>query len=721
MAAAVIGCHAAADVKLPQIFSDNMVLQRNAAVPVWGTAEPGEKVTVSFAGQTQSVKTGDDGKWMVTLSPMSAAGEGRTMTVCGNNKLTRNNILVGEVWLCSGQSNMEWWLQKSLNGKEEVSRASNPMIRHFSLPYVFKIAPQDDVKPEAVWQVCAPDNIGKFSGVAYFFGKELQKKLNVPVGLIDASWGGTRIEPWISADGFLSMPSLRRNSDRVQAVTPGSELNIRLTKQALTDYEAWLRKAKEAAENGKLLPVPPEYPELLKPRVYHQTPAALYNAMIHPLAPLAIKGVLWYQGCANLVDGMRYKDKMTALLHSFRTAFRNPELPLYFVQLAPFTYGGNDPQALPRFWEAQQKFAESDPYAGMAVINDAGNIRDIHPRNKHTVGHRLALLAFSKSYGMKDIKALSPVYDSFKVQDSQMILSFRNAESLKTRDGKAPSHFEIAGADGVFHPANAVISGSSIILSSADVEKPAFARYAWHQQAEPNVRNEAGLQLGAFRTGTASETALVNSLVPESGRFEAVYRLNPLAPKANAEKVTYQLDRRHELAGKKLKRVAYFLYLVKKDGAREYVYVSMDPFTQDLSRIGVPTFESKAKFQCPVKNLNIFSNSAGVKTGTFASGNIEFWSQDYNPANAAQVPGASAKVFDFGDRYSGNGIGRGKYGSMQIHNTAEKQTVFAYNNWRRNSKCDLGIGNAPGHNTDWTFAGAKNYAQADMLILVETE
>lgn len=214
LAAVVVG-PVWADVKLPQIFSDNMVLQRDAKVPIWGMAEPGERVTVIFAGQSKSNRTGADGKWMLKLDPMPADALGAVLTVEGKNQLTRDNVLVGDVWLCSGQSNMEWWLEKSVNGKQEVVDADYPTIRHFSLPYVCKIDPQPDVGPEAVWRVCRPENIGSFSGVAYFFGREVWKKLNVPVGLIDASWGGTRIEPWISPAGFQSVPALKSISDKV--------------------------------------------------------------------------------------------------------------------------------------------------------------------------------------------------------------------------------------------------------------------------------------------------------------------------------------------------------------------------------------------------------------------------------------------------------------------------------------------------------------------------
>lgn len=418
---------------------------------------------------------------------------------------------------------------------------------------------------------------------------------------------------------------------------------------------------------------------------------------------------------------MCYKDKMAALLNSFRLAFRNPELPMYFVQLAPYAYEKKfDSQALPRLWEAQQAFAESDPFVGMAVINDVGDIHDIHPRNKQTVGRRLALLAFNKTYGMKGCKAFSPVLDSFKVDGCRMVLTFRNTEQLKTRDGKAPSHFELAGADSVFFPAQAVIDNNKIVLTSNNVPKPALVRYAWHQQAEPNVRNEADLQLGSFRAGEVTERTLLDSLVPEAAGYKLVYRLNPLAPGANAEGVTYLRDNSRELRGK-IKRIAYFLYLLKENGIREYVFVSMDPFTQEFGKIGVPTFASRTVFQCQVKKLEVKSNVVHVKTGSFAVGNLEFWSSGYGPENAAKVPGANGETLDFGDRYAGHGIDRNAHGSMQVHNTTEKQTVFAYNNWKANRNCDLGIGNHSGRNTDWTFAGNGNCRQADLLVLVEME
>ncbi len=726
------GCFLSADVKLPLIFSDNMVLQRDAHVPVWGTAAPGEAVTVQFAGQKKSVTAGKDGKWMVKLDPMPANAQNQTMTVTGNNQITRRNILVGEVWLCSGQSNMEWWLKKSLNGKAETAAADYPLMRHFSVPYVTSIEPQDDFYPEkdvrpdylhekSGWQICRPDNIGMFSGVAYFFGRELMQKLNVPVGLIDASWGGTRIEGWISPAGFLSVPALKYRSDKVQATVAGSRINRTITADTIIAYDAWLKQAKEDAASGRLISPPPKYPEELNVSVYHQTPAALYNAMIHPLVPMSIRGVLWYQGCGNVIDGMHYNDKMTALLNSFRTAFGNPELPMYFAQLAPFTYGGIDPEALPRFWEAQQTFAMSDPRVGMAVINDVGNIRDIHPTDKQPVGHRLALLAFKGAYGMKNVKALSPELDSFRTDGGKMVLTFRNAEQLATRDGKAPSHFELAGSNGVYYPADAVISGNSITLYSSAVPSPVFARYAWHQTAEPNVRNEAGLQLGAFRTAAPPELALLKSFVPDCGDYELVYRLNPKAPGTSGRKVVYITDNSKKITGK-LRRIAYFLYLVKKDGTENYVFVSMDPFTKRPGKTGVPDFESGTVFQGIVKNMEVRSNVAGVKNGRFSEGNIEFWSADYKPANSAKIPGADKNTYDFGDGFSGSGIAKAQYGSMQIHNFRERQTVFAFNNWKAGGRSDLGIGNAPKGNPDWTFAAnASGYARAELLVLAETE
>jgi sialate O-acetylesterase len=301
LSAILFSVTASAAVKLPSIIGDNMVLQRERAVPVWGWDDAGAKVTVTL-GEAKATATADsNGRWAVELPAMKAGGP-HTMTIEGTDTVTLKNILVGEVWVCSGQSNMEWAVQSSDNAQQEIAAANHPMIRHIKIPHVPMDTPQDNV-PSDGWRVSSPETVGGFTAVGYFFGRYLSKELDVPVGLIGSNWGGTRIEPWTPPVGFQSVPALKDIADNL-ANFP--------TKNA----------------DGK---------------INHQTPLALYNGMIHPLLPFAVRGAIWYQGESNNGEGMLYYEKMKALINGWRSVWNDPNMPFYFVQLAPFRYGG-DPQ-----------------------------------------------------------------------------------------------------------------------------------------------------------------------------------------------------------------------------------------------------------------------------------------------------------------------------------------------------------------------------------------
>ena len=479
--------------------------------------------------------------------------------------------------------------------------------------------------------------------------------------------------------------------------------------------EKWIADAKAAVAGKQVLPDLPRFPNGLHYE-NQQQPVVLFNTMIHPLLSFAFKGAIWYQGCANVGDGALYKDKMKALVASWRKEFNKPDMPFYFVQLAPFNYG--NPHRLPILWEAQQGFADEDPNAAMAVTNDIGNFRDIHPRNKQDVGARLALLALKYTYGKKDLVADSPFFESLKIENGKAVVTFRNAKTLKTKDGKPAKYFEIAGADSRFYPATAVLSGNKATLSSDKVSNPYMVRYAWNHNVTTTLVNENNLPAGAFRASIPIPVrGALDRLVPEAKSMKVAYAISAKKIWENGAPL-YKQNNSRELAGKKIKTIGYFLHLVGNDGSERYVYATVDPFSQDIAKLGLPTASNQAVFQQIVKNLTVKSNVPGLSNGKFEDGNVEIWSGNYGQMNAAKIPGASNSTYDFGDTKSSD---RDEYGSFQLHNYKQKQTVFAMNNFR-SATPDVGIGNNKQGNPDYTFTGAsKHYSVADLLILVDVE
>ncbi|MFO1487560.1 MAG: sialate O-acetylesterase [Verrucomicrobiota bacterium] len=472
----LLGCVAAmtarADVSLPRILASNMVLQRGQPVPVWGWAGPGEKVTVTFAGQKKSTVADAGGSWKVTLSSLTASAEPREMKISGTNSITLTNLLVGEVWLCSGQSNMEKPIgprsgqRPTSNYLEELADADHPNIRLFCIDRTMTAEPLRDLK-SGEWFQCSSNSLEtiKFSAVAYFFAREIQKELKVPVGLVESSWGGTRIEPWTPPAGFQSVPQL-------------------------TDLS---------------------YPPAAGKKLTNTLPSVLYNAMIAPLVPFAIRGALWYQGESNCMgpqpDGPIYTAKMEALVQGWRKVWAQRKLPFYYVQIAPFRYYDSKTrrapsvETLPEFWEAQTR-ALRIPDTGMAVITDlVDRLNDIHPVQKKEVGQRLALLALAKTYGRRGVVCEGPMYKSVKFGDGKAVVSFDHADGgLMSKDGQPLTWFTIAGADGNFVPAEAKIEGGKIVVSAATVTEPKAVRFGWAETAQPNLFNKAGLPANPFRT-----------------------------------------------------------------------------------------------------------------------------------------------------------------------------------------------------------------------------
>lgn len=708
-----------ADVRLPEVLDSGMVLQRETKVPVWGFADAGEKVTVTFAGQTEIATADADGRWQVELKPLKAGGP-LTMTVKGKNELKLDDILVGDVWLCSGQSNMEWAMSWLPDSREDIPKADHPNIRLFQVEKAWTQRPQDSLK--AKWQPCTPKTVGSFSAVGYYFGRHLHAELNVPIGLVNSSWGGTRIEPWTPPVGFDGVPALSGISDEINAKEPTARRHKELVAQTISQFESWIAETEKNLAGDLPITPPPTFPGQLAPWGDHQSPTVLYNAMVHPIVPLAMKGAIWYQGESNLGEGMLYAEKMKALIQGWRNVFKNDELGFYFVQLAPFNYGGDETR-LPMIWEAQAAVEREIKKTGMAVINDIGNLGDIHPAHKSVVGKRLALLALNRTYGKTDVVCASPALGSIITDGAEMALAMLNAKELKTRDGKEPDWFEIAGADGVYHKATVKIDKDTLRLTSPQVSKPYAVRYAWSQLAEPNLQNEAGLPLGAFRAGEIPERGNFDTIIPDAKNFKLLYSFDPTSPalQDGNRGVVYRTDKSPEIVGK-IKRVGYFLSLTPKEGEMQYVFVTMPPLDQNPAKLGVPSKNSGARFQQNVKDVTVASNVAGVETGTFAEGcNVEFWDCNYAQPNAANVPGASGESYDFGDQMStGNSPG---YGSMQVHNFAKKQTIFAFNNFGAGRACDVGIGTCKkGEHPDWTFSrSADGYTGGQFLILVETE
>jgi sialate O-acetylesterase len=714
-----IGHSVQAEIRLPKVFNSHMVLQQDKPLVVWGWASPNETVKVQLGTASAEAQANASGEWKVVLPAMKAGGPD-TLTVSGSSKVQFDDVMIGEVWLCSGQSNMEMGIGMCNNAKEEIAAADYPGIRLLMIPNKWTPEPQSDTtesKTEGTWKLCSPQTVaeggwGGFSAAAYYFGRELHKQLGVTIGLIDATWGGTRIESWTPPEGFAEVLALKREYELVQLADARTDLHRQRLEQTLQETEQWAAAARRSMLDKAITPKMPSYPPELLPPHELQNPTALYNGMIHPLCPFAIRGAIWYQGEANLDEGKLYTERMKALITGWRKIWNEGEFPFYFVQIAPYNYGGNA-ERMGDFWEAQAE-AQSIPNVGMAVISDIGDLKDIHPKNKQEVGRRLALLALAKTYDRPKVVCSGPTFKGMAVEGNPLRINFHNADGLASRDQKPLSWFEIIDADeGGFVKADAQIEGSSVILSSPEVKHPVAMRFAWNMLAEPNLMNSAGLPATAFRAGTVPNRDSLGLHVREAKQYKLVYDLDlaKLGPAIN-----YDVDNRAKLQ-ESFDRIAYFLELQREDGSTQFVYVSMDAFTDSLEKIGIPTVESGAHFQENVAHLNVYSNVREITTGTnLAGGNIEFWPNNYGQGNSANVPNASGEVYDFGDQPVDAPNG---YGSMQVHNHAAKQTLFAINHWSAGNGADIGIGNQGKGNPDWTFAAnAGSYKVKRLRVLV---
>ena len=625
-----------AQIRLPAIFGDNMVLQRGMEKPIWGWATPQERLSVvpSWDGRISTTRADEDGRWMVRL-PETDAGGAYTIMITGSETLTISNVMIGEVWICSGQANMAWPLSAVDRSDQEIAAAEYPEIRLFDVVNTVATSPQDDC--DGSWSVCSPETVRRFSAVGYFFGRRLHEELNVPIGLIGTHWGGTRVEAWTTEETLRGYAELHAELDQIAAMRADPDSIEQLHREAqelwwanlaatdsgsgienwkssrfddtkwptmslpvlweqtelgAIDGVVWFRKAFDLPDdlvgrdlmlelgpiddmdttyvNGQRvggLETPGNWqadrkfvvsgsvlkrgrnviavrvldtggaggfsgsaqkmklgrPDAIGSTVelagdwkYHagtpmsklgrwpnQRPihsnsaAALFNGMIAPLLPYGIRGAIWYQGESNRMNAYAYQTRFPAMIRDWRAAWGQGEFPFYFVQIAPFGYGGDQGQAA-ELREAQL-MTMSLPNVGMAVTMDIGNPRNIHPTNKQDVGNRLARWALARDYG-KDVVFSGPVYRSMRIKGSKVWLLFDYADGDLVCRGDGLTHFTLAGEDHQFIAAHAYIDGDSIVVSAIGIDRPVAVRFAWGAADEPNLFNGAGLPASSFRT-----------------------------------------------------------------------------------------------------------------------------------------------------------------------------------------------------------------------------
>lgn len=435
-----------ANISLPEIFADNMVLQRNSEVTFWGWAKPGEPVVikVGWTDGELTTKADNQGTWKIAVKTPGAGGP-FTIQIKGYNEITYKNVLIGEVWLCSGQSNMEWSAKAGLiNRDEEIAKANYPNVRFFSVYHSSAVYPQNHCTGE--WTECTPATMRDFSAISYFFGKKLNEELGIPVGLINSSWGGTPAEAWMPEEVIQKDDFLR-----------------------------------EAASKQKPVPWGPV------------EPGRLYNSMIAPLVPFQIAGVLWYQGEGNTINGYAYTKLLSALIGSWRSDW-GVEFPFYFAQIAPYKYG--NPSEGVVVMEAQRKVLEV-PNTGMVVLSDIGDTLDIHPKNKKDVGFRFANMALNRHYKTIKVEDSGPLFSGMTIDKNKAVISFDHAAGLHVMGDKITC-FEIAGADKIYYPAQATIKNDQVIVESKNVKEPVSVRFAWRNTATPNLFNGANLPSSCF-------------------------------------------------------------------------------------------------------------------------------------------------------------------------------------------------------------------------------
>ena len=469
---------------LHPLFASHMVLQRGAQDPIWGWTDPGKQVTVNMNGKSATATAGDDGKWIARIGPFEAGGP-YELSISGPQEVKLDDVVVGDVWICSGQSNMEMGIGNVNDAQREIAEADHPQLRLFTVPKHVAYEPQtgfarNKSQPdEAKWLTCTPQNIrvgdwGGFSAVGYFFGRDIQQKLNIPIGLIHTSWGGTIAEAWTSAGSLEQMPDFR---DALKKLHERPEPEAR-------------RSAQRA---------PTTQPQRPNPNV----PTVLYNGMIAPLEPLAITGAIWYQGESNANRAKQYQTLLPTMIRDWREHFQVGDFPFFIVQLAAFMPESERPQESQwaELREAQGVAAQTVRRSAIAVATDIGDAKDIHPKNKQEVGRRLALDALALSYGQK-IEYSGPVFSAMQVEGNKAVLHFRHLGGGLEARGDGPLRgFAISGDGRQFVWGDAKIEGDTVVVSSPEVEHPVAVRYGWaNNPAQDNLYNKAGLPAPPFRT-----------------------------------------------------------------------------------------------------------------------------------------------------------------------------------------------------------------------------
>ena len=710
---------ASAEVKLPSVFSDHMVLQQDTSAAIWGWAKAGEKVSVSGAwGAKAACTAGADRTWRVRLKTPAAGGP-YVVTIKGENAIALQDVLIGEVWLCSGQSNMAMTVSSSNNAAEEIAAAKYPSIRLLTVDRTPAVEPQTDCKARP-WAECSPANAGHFSAAGYFFGRKLHKDLGVPVGLINSSWGGTVIEawtPWESQEADEVVQSIKTSWDRRNETYDPEKAKARYPGD-LKAWREWLAAGKKGKQPRR--PTPP-----VQPRKNQNYPSNLYNGMIHPLAPFAIRGAIWYQGEGNAGRGTHYRVQMERLITSWR-ALWGCDFAYYFVQLPDFRTPWTSPvedSGWPQIRESFMNTAKEVPNTGMAITIDIGDEKDIHPKNKQDVGDRLARVALHKTYGKKGFAWCGPIFKSCEFRDGKALVKFDTGGSPLAVKGDGPLFgFALTGQDGVPVHADAAIQGAdAVAVSSPKIKEPAMVHYAWAINPRGvNLINAGGLPASPFRFGEVPKFNVFAKYLPEEAKaYKLVYAFDPTTSRLADQntRFVYEQDNSADIKAP-FKKVAYFMALQDTKGNVTYAFAAMDPFTDDVAKIGVPAKASGARFQCKVTGAIVKSNVPGIATGEFPEGcNIEFWDCNYGAGNAAKIPNADDAVYDFGDSLGPqNSPG---YGCMQVHNWQHKQCIICFNRFGAAQGNDVGIGNSEGKTRDWTFtSSAKGYARAEFKVLV---
>ena len=499
---------ASADVRLPAHFSDHVVLQRDKPLPVWGWADAGEKVSVALGAKTGTATAGADGRWMVRLAAQPLSKEPLSLTVSGKNTIEVKDVLLGDVWLCSGQSNMDMALDGSA-APDDIKAADLPLVRHFRMEANFASEPATDVKGK--WSVCNPGSAGSFSAVGFYFARKVHAETGVPIGLLTNAVGGTNIELWISQETLLGTPALAPYAKLMRESLAAYQQQLA---EALPGIERWTARSRAAQKVWQEIPMPPKWPEFpFGEKVARPRCVTLHNGHIAPLVPMAMRGVLWYQG-ENNADGNLYVEKTRAMLSDWRKWFGDAALPFYFVQLAAFTKPNENPAG--GEWgpirDAQRRCL-AIPHTGMASAVDIGAADDIHPKNKADVGERLALWALANEYGKRGIVTSGPLFRELKIENGKARVTFDSIGGgliTARKDGRTAAveekgaklrRFAIAGADKKWVWADAVIEGDSVVVSSPDVPAPVAVRYAYASNPEgANLYNRAGLPASPFRT-----------------------------------------------------------------------------------------------------------------------------------------------------------------------------------------------------------------------------